>query len=113
MENGINYTEIYNNDYHVQSGDYNRGRVNGYHHTSRIGVLDYRKGAKNTDIAQLKSVDRRNLITLLSTGDAECKFGIGFEVEKSRFFHVVRFADHSHCWAGYERDSSCGYEAVS
>jgi len=110
MNNGINYTEIFENDLHVQNGQYNRGRVNGYHHTSRVGVLDYRKGAKNTDIAQLKSVDRRNL-TMLETGDAECKFGIGFEVEKSRFSRgAVR---NTPLFAGFERDSSCGYEAVT
>ena len=110
MENGINYNEIYNNDYYATNNPRTRGAVQGYHHSSRIGVLDYRKGAKNTDIAQLKSVDRRNLITL-PTGDVECKFGIGFEVEKSRFSRgAVR---PSAFWAGYERDSSCGYEAVS
>lgn len=110
MTNGINYTEIYNNDYHVQSGSHNRGRVNGYKHTARVGFIDYRKGAKSADIAQLKSVDRRNL-NMLSSGDVECKFGIGFEVEKSRFSRgAVR---PSPFWAGFERDSSCGEEAVS
>ena len=110
MTNGIDYTAIFESDYHVQSGDYNRGRINGYHHTSRVGVIDYRKGAKSTDIAQLRSVDRRNL-TMLSSGDAECKFGIGFEVEKTRFSRgAVR---NTPLFAGYERDSSCGFEAVT
>lgn len=109
MNNEINYNEIFQNDDYVQNGT-QRGRVNGYHYTSRMGVIDYRKGAKNTDIAQLKSVDRRNL-NLLSTGDAECKFGIGFEVEKTRFSRgAVR---NIPLFAGYERDSSCGYEAVT
>ena len=109
MNNEINYNEIFQNDRYVQDGT-QRGRVNGYHYTSRMGVIDYRKGAKNTDIAQLKSVDRRNL-KMLETGDAECKFGIGFEVEKTRLSRGAK--RDLPLFAGYERDSSCGYEGVS
>ena len=110
MNNGINYTEIFSNDRWVMNGSPNRRTIQGYHHCARIGVLDYRKGAKNTDIAQLKSVDRKNL-NLLSSGDAESKFGIGFEIEKTRFSRgAVR---NTPLLAGYERDGSCGYEAVT
>lgn len=105
MNNGINYTEIFENDFYVKSGRRYRGNVNRYHHTKSVGVIDYRKGAKSTDISQLKSVDRRNL-KLLSTGDAECKFGIGFEVEKNRFAHGA--VCNTPIFAGFERDSSCG-----
>jgi len=128
MNNGINYTEIYNDDYYVsRNGERPEGSrvrpndehygirnlrqdVGSYHQTSMMGVIDYRKGAKNTDIAQLKSVDRRNL-KMLETGDAECKFGIGFEVEKTRLSRGAK--RDLPLFAGYERDSSCGYEGVS
>ena len=103
---GINYQELYEN---APNYEQRRG-VNGYHYTSRIGVIDYTKGAKTSDIAQLKSVDRGNLMTM-ECGDTESRFGIGFEIEKSRFHRnaVTRTA----LVAGYERDSSCGFEAVT
>lgn len=103
---GINYNEIYNNDYYVGQ----RQTMQSYHHTSRLGVLDFRKGAKNSDIAQLKSVDRKNLSTM-DCGDTQSKFGIGFEVEKNR---IARGAmSNSALFAGFERDGSCGYEGVT
>ena len=69
MNNGINYTEIYNEDYYVSRNGQRpdgsrvtpndehygirnlRQDVGRYHQTSMMGVIDYRKGAKNTDIA--------------------------------------------------------------
>lgn len=103
---GINYNEIYNNDYYVGQ----RQRMNHYHGTSRMGAIDYRKGAKHTDIAGLKSVDRQNL-SEMPCGDAQSKFGIGFEVEKNRISRGAM--NQSALFAGFERDGSCGYEAVT
>lgn len=106
MNTGINYNEIYNADSFKSS----RQRMNRYHHTKRLGVIDYRKGAKSSDVAQLKTIDRANLYSM-PNGDAESKFGIGFEVEKNRISRAAM--TESALWAGFERDSSCGYEAVT
>ena len=103
---GINYQEVYES-----APNYNmRSRVNGYHYTSQIGVIDYTKGAKASDITQLKSVNRTNLMTM-ECGDTESRFGIGFEIEKNRFHRnaVINTA----LIGGYERDRSCGFEAVT
>ena len=102
---GINYSEIYENDYRKDMRD----SLQGYHHCSRIGVLDYTKGAKRSDIAQMKKVDRSNLHMI--NGDFDSAFGIGFEVEKNRFGRGALKA--LELFAGFERDSSCGVEAVT
>ena len=103
---GINYQEVYES-----APNYNmRSRVNGYHYTSQIGVIDYTKGAKASDITQLKSVNRTNLMTM-ECGDTESRFGIGFEIEKNRFHRNA--VKNTALIGGYERDSSCGFEAVT
>ena len=48
---------------------------------------------------------------MLESGDAECKFGIGFEVEKNRLSRGAK--RNLPLFAGYERDGSCGYEGVT
>lgn len=110
METGINYTEIFNEDYYTQQGTYYRGTLQGYHFVSRnSSVLDYRKGAKHSDIKTLKNADKRNFE--LNSEGFQSKFGIGFEVEKERFQRgAVRELP---LFAGYERDGSCGVEAVT
>ena len=67
-------------------------------------------GAKKGDIATLKSAQKRNVIEL-DNGDVNSKFTIGVEVEKARFSRgaVTEYA----LFAGFERDGSCGYEAIS
>jgi hypothetical protein len=110
METGINYTEIFNEDYYTQQGTYYRGNLQSYHFVSRnSSVLDYRKGAKHIDIKTLKNADKRNFE--LNSEGFQSKFGIGFEVEKERFQRgAVRPLP---LFAGYERDGSCGVEAVT
>lgn len=90
------------------SNDYNRNRVVGYHRSPSPRQLD--KGAKHMDIAQLKSPAKRNLIEV-GNGDYDARFTIGMEVEKTRLSRgaVKEYA----LFAGFERDSSCGYEAVT
>ena len=74
--NGI----VYNND-----NEERRGRVSHYHGTARLGFNDHSKGAKNTDIAQLKTIDVQNF-KIDGFGDYQSKFTIGMEVEKTRFY---------------------------
>ena len=90
------------------SNDYDRNRVVGYHRSPSPRNLS--KGAKSSDIANLKSKTKRNLI-ILDNGDVDSKFTIGMEVEKNRLSRgaVKEYA----LFGGYERDSSCGYEAIT
>jgi hypothetical protein len=102
MENtGIQY---------ITTGDTRRGQMNPYHFSARMGHRDLSTGAKSTDIAQLRSAQRSNLTTM-DCGDFKSKFTIGFEVEKSS---LSRGATREYpLFSGFERDSSCGYEAVT
>tara|TARA_R110000803_G_scaffold56959_3_gene114656 strand:+ start:4942 stop:5892 length:951 start_codon:yes stop_codon:yes gene_type:complete len=99
--NGI----VYNND-----NEERRGRVSHYHGTARLGFNDHSKGAKNTDIAQLKTIDVQNF-KIDGFGDYQSKFTIGMEVEKTRFYRGA--VKQYPLFAGFETDSSCGYEAVT
>tara|TARA_R110000824_G_scaffold22084_13_gene81423 strand:+ start:188 stop:1111 length:924 start_codon:yes stop_codon:yes gene_type:complete len=92
------------------SGDDGRNRQQGYHWCSRMGFIDHSKGAKHSDIATLKSAAKQNLVDL-GQGDYSSKFTIGFEIEKNAF-HRGAVTEHS-LLAGYERDASCGVEAVT
>ena len=90
------------------SNEYGRNRVQRYHGTPSPRNLS--KGAKSSDIANLKSASKRNLIEL-GNGDVDSKFTIGMEVEKSR---LSRGAVKEYpLFCGFERDSSCGYEAIT
>tara|TARA_R100001510_G_C7621004_1_gene181915 strand:+ start:172 stop:1086 length:915 start_codon:yes stop_codon:yes gene_type:complete len=93
---------------YIPTGDYNRNRVVGYHGSPSPKHLGL--GAKKGDIATLKSAQKRNLIEL-DNGDVNSKFTIGFEVEKARFSRgaVTEYA----LFAGFERDGSCGFEAIT
>ena len=93
---------------YIPTGEYNRNRVVRYHGSPSPKHLGL--GAKKGDIATLKSAQKRNVIEL-DNGDVNSKFTIGFEVEKTRFSRgaVTEYA----LFAGFERDSSCGYEAIT
>ncbi len=93
---------------YITTGDYNRNRVVGYHRSPSPNHLG--KGAKNGDVSTLKSAEKRNLIEV-GNGDYDSKFTIGFEIEKTRFSRgaVTEYA----LFAGFERDGSCGYEAIT
>jgi hypothetical protein len=47
----------------------------------------------------------------MECGDTESRFGIGFEIEKNRFHRNA--VKNTALIGGYERDSSCGFEAVT
>lgn len=90
------------------TGEYGRNRVQRYHGSPSPKHLGL--GAKKGDIATLKSAQKRNVIEL-GNGDVNSRFTIGFEVEKNRFSRgaVTEYA----LFAGFERDGSCGYEAIT
>tara|TARA_R100001460_G_scaffold15924_4_gene35005 strand:- start:704 stop:1618 length:915 start_codon:yes stop_codon:yes gene_type:complete len=93
---------------YTTTGDYNRNRVVRYHGSPSPKHLGM--GAKKGDIATLKSAQKRNVIEF-ENGNVNSRFTIGFEVEKSRFSRgaVTEYA----LFAGFERDGSCGYEAIT
>ncbi len=72
MTNSIQY---------VNDGNSERGRVMGYHR--KPFPRDLSKGAKHSDIANLKKVSRKNLIDV-GQGDFDSRFTIGIEIEKTR-----------------------------
>ena len=80
----------------------------GYHGSP--APQDFRSGASVSDIAGLRPVDRASL-KQVSLTEIGAKYGIGFEVEKTSFARNAMKA--MPLFAGYERDSSCGYEAVT
>lgn len=85
-----------------------RGEVQQYHRKPAPRSLH--KGAKHSDISQLKRNQKQNLI-VLENGDYSTKFTIGFEVEKNS---LSRNAVKEYpLFCGFERDGSCGYEAVT
>ena len=88
-------------------GRQDRGEMSAYHR--KPSFRDMSKGAKSADIKGLKSTSIRNLIEL--DGDYSSKFTIGMEVEKTQLSRgaVKEYA----LFCGFERDSSCGYEAVT
>lgn len=96
--NGVEFSTL--ND------DCNRGTIVGYH--SKPDPI-FRTKATNQDVGGLKSVDRRNIN--LNGDEYESKFKIGFEVEKIRF-HRSAVQEYP-LFCGFERDSSCGVEAVT
>ena len=83
-----------------------RGRIVSYH--SKPHPVKINK-ATPLDFNGIKMQDRKNV--LFDGVEAESKFTIGFEVEKTTF--------HRGCvkeyplFCGFETDSSCGYEAVT
>ena len=85
-----------------------RGVMSGYHR--KPSFRDLSKGAKTNDIKNLKSIGKRNLITI-GDGNYDSKFTIGMEVEKNRL-HRGAVKEYA-LFCGFERDSSCGYEAVT
>tara|TARA_R110001592_G_scaffold281154_1_gene548589 strand:- start:5422 stop:6372 length:951 start_codon:yes stop_codon:yes gene_type:complete len=89
-------------------GRRDRGQMSSYHR--KPSFRDMSKGAKSSDIKALKSSHKRNLVDL-GDGNYDSRFTIGMEVEKTSLSRgaVKEYA----LFCGFERDSSCGYEAVT
>jgi hypothetical protein len=99
MKNGIEYK---------LTGQADRGEVQNYHR--KPDPLSLAKGAKNSDIAQLKPADKRQVLAV-DGFDFKAKYTIGFEIEKNALSrNAVREYE---LFCGFERDASCGYEAVT
>ncbi|QDP59000.1 MAG: hypothetical protein GOVbin1678_42 [Prokaryotic dsDNA virus sp.] len=89
-----------------------RGYVGSYHHSGRIGIRDLNIASK-VDVAGLTRVaDRQNIVeSPYNSLPVKSKFTIGFEIEKRRL-HRGAVREYP-LFAGFETDSSCGYEAVT
>lgn len=89
------------------TGNRERGEVQGYHHKPE--PLKLSVSPSKVDVAGLK---RRDLINFnLQGAGAESRFTIGFEVEKNQL-HRGAVREYE-LFCGFERDGSCGYEAVT
>lgn len=94
MKKGITYTT---------TGDRERSQMNNYHRKPR--VIDLSKGATENDVRSIKSkVTQSNRIY-------QSNYTIGFEIEKNQFGRGQR--KEYALIQGYERDGSCGVEAVT
>ena len=90
------------------TGERSRGEVRNYHGSPAPLFLD--KSKKGT-IAGLKVAIKRHTIIEISSDDIESKFTIGMEVEKNRL--SSRAVREYALFKGFERDGSCGYEAIT
>lgn len=85
-----------------------RGVVQPYH--DKPHPLNISKGGQSVDIAGLKKKIARDTI-LLENGEYSARFTIGFEIEKNAL-HRSAVKEYP-LLCGFERDGSCGYEAVT
>ena len=97
MKKGITYTT---------TGEQSRSRMNRYH--GKPSVLDHSYGANEIDVKNIKSK-----VTNVGFRQANYRsnYTIGFEIEKSEFGRGTR--KEYALIQGYERDGSCGVEAVT
>ncbi len=90
------------------TGEDARGEVQGYHDKPEPLFLNKNAGA--VDVASLKKRQQQDVLIFNAEG-IESKFTIGFEVEKTSLSRgAVREYE---LFCGFERDGSCGYEAVT
>jgi len=68
------------------------------------------KTTHRVDIAGLKKVEQRTAITF-NGHEYESMYTIGMEVEKNQL--AARSLREYELFCGFERDASCGYEAVT
>jgi hypothetical protein len=90
------------------TGSIERGQVTGYHRKPE--ALKLNKTPYRVDIAGLKTAGVRQAIKI-DGAVYESKFTIGMEVEKNNL-HRGAVREYE-LFCGFERDGSCGYEAVT
>ena len=90
------------------TGQRDRGQVQNYHR--KPSPLFLNKTKHSVDVAGLKKAEQRTAIKF-EGADYEAKFTIGFEVEKNQL-HRGAVKEYE-LFCGFERDGSCGYEAVT
>jgi len=93
---------------YTTTGNRERGQVQNYHR--KPNPLFLNKTKHGVDVAGLKKAERGTAIKF-EGGDYEAKFTIGFEVEKNQL-HRGAVREYE-LFCGFERDGSCGYEAVT
>ena len=99
MNTGIIYTT---------TGDRDRGQITSYH--QKPSPLFLNKSKSKVDIEGLKKTQQREVIKFDGM-DYSAKFTIGMEVEKNQM-HRGAVREYE-LFCGFERDGSCGYEAVT
>lgn len=100
---GIEYSADYGNQ------TYSRSVVNGYH--GSLNALEYHKTRFSADVVGLpKGSNAFNTNT--EEGGYKSRFTIGFEVEKNAFHRSAMPKPYA-LFKGFERDGSCGYEAIT
>lgn len=99
MQTGI----IYRN-----TGERSRGQIAHYH--GKPHPLNHGKTPHRVDIAGLKKAEQRNVLHF-DGNEYSSRFTIGFEIEKNSL-HRAAVKEYP-LLCGFERDSSCGYEAVT
>lgn len=90
------------------TGERERGVVMGYHQKPQPNKLSATR--HSVDIAGLKPRQQRDNFALID-GAIASRFTIGIEVEKTQL-HRNSVREYE-LFCGFERDGSCGYEAVS
>jgi len=105
MTQEINYTaeKVFEDDSSATRGG--RSVIDCYHTSQRLGFKELHKGAKNSDVANLKKAELANLKKIGI--EYVSKFTIGFEIEKNKI--ESRNVKLLPLIAGYERDISCGF----
>ena len=98
-QNGVNFG---------LTNDSDRGEIHSYHYKPSPLFLNKTKG--RADVAGL-SPKRLSENVRVFMGDVESRFTIGFEVEKNSL-HRNSVREYE-LFCGFERDGSCGYEAVT
>jgi hypothetical protein len=89
------------------TGELERGEVAGYHRKPQPLFLN--KSKYSVDVAGLKKADQKAI--KFDGVEYASRFTIGFEIEKNQLSrNAVREYE---LFCGFERDASCGYEAVT
>lgn len=93
---------------YANTGNRARGQVASYH--GKPSPLNHGKTPHAVDVAGLKKKEQRDTLHF-DGGEYSARFTIGFEIEKNS---LHRNAVHEYpLFCGFERDGSCGYEAVT
>lgn len=104
----MNTNQILQGITYTNTGEYGRDEVRSYHGAPK--PLKRNKTASPVDVVGLKPVDRSRAI-LQEQGEFISRFTIGFEIEKNTL-HRSSVKEYP-LFAGFERDGSCGYEAIT
>ena len=93
---------------YTTTGEEERGQVSSYHH--KPSPLFLNKSSHRIDVSGLRPIEQRTAIKF-DGREYESRFTIGFEVEKNSLSRGA--VKEYELFCGFERDSSCGYEAVT